>query len=183
MTKIKTFQDIPQMTHAHYHCDQGWDHVQSWITRLKKELTLGLDMNPDFQRRYVWTTQQQIDYIEWCLKGGKSGREIYWNCPNWMRVWKGPMEIVDGKQRIQAVLAFINDTIKVFGRTCSQLKGKNCLSLLTASFSFNVNNLTRRSDVLQWYIDMNTGGTMHTTIEINNVQKLLKIAKREENCQ
>ena len=40
-------------------------------------------------------------------------------------------------------------------------------------FLFNVNDLQYRRDVLKWYIDMNSGGTVHSTAEIPRVQSLL----------
>lgn len=39
----------------------------------------GLEMNPDFQRGHIWTEEQQSKYIEFILKGGKSGRDFYFN--------------------------------------------------------------------------------------------------------
>lgn len=38
---------------------------------------------------------------------------------------------------------------------------------------FNVNDLKTEKKVLQWYIDMNAGGTPHTTEEIERVKKMI----------
>ena len=44
-------------------------------------------------------------------------------------------------------------------------------------FSYTINefnnNLKTKKEVLQWYIDMNTGGTLHTAEEIKRVKKLI----------
>jgi len=37
-----------------------------------------------------------------------------------------------------------------------------------------VNNLKTRKEVLQWYIEFNSGGTVHTDAEIQRVKKLLE---------
>lgn len=37
----------------------------------------GLQMQPWFQRQHVWTEDQQIAYIEFFLKGGISGRDVF----------------------------------------------------------------------------------------------------------
>ena len=37
----------------------------------------GLQMQPWFQRQHVWTEDQQVAYIEFFLKGGISGRDIF----------------------------------------------------------------------------------------------------------
>ena len=33
---------------------------------------MGLQFNPDFQRGHVWTEGQQIAFMEFLLKGGKT---------------------------------------------------------------------------------------------------------------
>lgn len=38
----------------------------------------------------------------------------------------------------------------------------------------NVNNLKSEKEVLQWYIDMNAGGTPHTNEEIERVKQMIK---------
>lgn len=38
-----------------------------------------LQLNPEFQRRHVWTQEQQKKYIEFILRGGKTGRDFYFN--------------------------------------------------------------------------------------------------------
>lgn len=41
----------------------------------------------------------------------------------------------------------------------------------------NVNNLKSKEEVLQWYIDMNAGGTPHSKEEIQRVQKMMEDLK------
>ena len=38
----------------------------------------------------------------------------------------------------------------------------------------NVNDLQTKREVLQWYIEMNSGGTPHTEAEIERVKKLME---------
>jgi hypothetical protein len=38
----------------------------------------------------------------------------------------------------------------------------------------NINDLKTKKEVLQWYLDFNTGGTVHTEEEIVKVKKLLE---------
>ena len=46
--------------------------------------------------------------------------------------------------------------------------------MIRVRFEFIVNNLQTRREVLQWYLDLNTGGTVHTSEEIKKVKNLLK---------
>lgn len=42
------------------------------------------------------------------------------------------------------------------------------------SIKVNINNLKSKKEVLQWYIDMNAGGTPHTNEEINRIKKMIE---------
>ncbi|MHA1700673.1 MAG: DUF262 domain-containing protein [Promethearchaeota archaeon] len=162
---MPNFEDIPQLTIANYHVNIGWPYLKIWLEDLK------IDMNPDFQRQYIWTENQKEQYIEWILKGGQSGKDIYFNHPNWFKSFEGIMVIVDGKQRIDAVLDFLDNRIKAFGYYHGEYEGK--FSTTSCMFDVYVADLKHKKDVLQWYIDMNTGGTAHTNDEIIFVKSLL----------
>lgn len=166
------FKDIPKFTsEGSYQVNMPLDYIEKWIDENIKEMDLQL--NPDFQRGHVWTEQQQIKYIEYLLKGGKSARIIYFNSPSWMRDFQGEFVCVDGLQRLTSVLKFIRNELPAFGFYYKDFEDKpRDIDLL-----FNVNNLKTRKEVLQWYIEFNTGGTIHTEDEIDRVKKLLE----EEN--
>ena len=169
--------DIPQIGIARYRVDMAIHQVEDWINRQHSD-SLGFDCNlsPDYQRDHVWTKAQASAYMEWILKGGRSGREIYWNHPNWARGYKGTLELVDGKQRIKAVMDFFNNKIKVFGMKFKEFEGGSS-GLWTNCLSFNIANFKTRAEVLQWYIDMNSGGTVHKKAEIDKVRKMLEECK------
>lgn len=163
------FEDIPRFTRpGSYQVNMLLHHIPEWIERHEEEL--GLQLNPDFQRGHVWTREQQIKYIEFILRGGKSARTIYFNHPGWLSNWKGDFVCVDGLQRLTAVMKFINNEISAFGTFYNEFEDKIPLYI---TLVFNVNNLQTRKEVLQWYIELNTGGTIHTEEEINKVRELL----------
>lgn len=164
------FQDItPFTSFGPWECDYDLRGVVRFVEDQVKEL--GLDLDPDFQRGHVWTEGQQILWLQHHLRGGKSGRIIYFNFPGWRSSYKGDFVIVDGKQRLEAIRAFIENEIPVFGACYEEytdpqmLRGMNTMRL-------NVNNLPTRAAVLQWYIEMNAGGTPHSDEEIAKVLAL-----------
>lgn len=168
------FKDIPKFTRTpQYRVDIPLDYLEQKINKNKSELELQL--NPDFQRGHVWTEFQQIAYMEFLLRGGKSGIDIYFNMPGWMNDWKGDFVCVDGLQRITAALKFLNDEIPAFGTYFSEFEDK--LAFTDVFFTFHINNLQTKSEVLAWYIEMNSGGTIHTDKEINRVKQLLEKEK------
>ena len=145
-----------------------------WIDRMVEED--GLQLCPDFQRGHVWTEQQQIAFVEFVLQGGRSGRTIYLNNPNWMG--KGHQSgytdfvCVDGLQRITAIRRFLNDEIRVFGHRYSDFDGPT--DLLRHGMVININDLKTKKEVLRWYIQMNAGGTPHSDGEIQRVKEMME---------
>jgi hypothetical protein len=163
------FKDIPPFTRsADYRVNVGLDFLQE---SLRGYLEQGLDMDPDFQRAHVWTEEQQVRFVEYLLRDGVSGRVIYFNHPGWMGDWKGAFVLVDGKQRLEACLKFLRGDLRVFGHIRPEFKDRISFSI---GLVFAVNNLKTRAEVLQWYLDLNTGGTVHTDVEIDKVRRLLE---------
>lgn len=163
------FKDIPQFTHeGTYQVNMEWKYFVDWIQANIQEDEL--ELNPDFQRGHVWTEDQQIAYIEFRLRGGKSGRIVYLNHPGWMGNFQGDFVCVDGLQRITAVRRFINNEIKVFGHYYREFEDRLPSD---ADFIVNINNLKTKKEVLQWYIEMNQGGTPHSKDEIDKVKQML----------
>jgi hypothetical protein len=88
-----------------------------------------------------------------------------------MNDWKGEMVIVDGKQRLTALLKFLDNDLKVFGGyTLNQIDN---LFLNAFDIEIAVNTLQTRKEVLTWYLELNAGGTDHTQTEIQHVKDLL----------
>lgn len=176
MTKIyKKFKDIPQFPFASYRVNMPWGHLENWLE--KEAEYFDLDLNPPYQRGHVWDMEQKIAYIEYILMGGFSGKDIFWNAPQWMGM-KGKdskLEIVDGKQRFQAVLDFMNNKVKAFGTLFSEYDDK--LSFHECDFIFHVNNLQNQEQIVRWYLGMNTGGSVHTEKDLKPAYDYLKSLK------
>lgn len=171
------FRDIPRFTRiGSYAVNMSLEYLSEWIEKEKREYDL--QMNPDFQRAHVWTEDQQVKFVEFILRGGQTGRDLYFNHPGWMGNFKGEFVCVDGKQRITAIQRFLDDKIRAFGQTYSEFGGPT--SELDHTMIVHVNNLQTRAEVLQWYIEMNTGGTPHADEEIARVCALLKKEQQEE---
>lgn len=175
MKKKINVKDIPQFIgDGRYAIDVMLGDLPHTIEEYEKEYNL--DLNPDFQRGHVWTAEQQSAYIEFVLRGGKSGLDLYFNHPTWMNSFEGQMVCVDGLQRITAIRKFFNDEVPVFGGyVASQIDG------VRRSMKYNVrihiNSLPTRKEVLRWYIEFNDGGTPHSKEEIDRVRALMDAEK------
>lgn len=175
--KITRYRDIPQFIRAgSYEVDISVDYINTTLGEWVSEL--GLDLNPDFQRGHKWTEKQQIAYIEYFLRGGITARVIYFNKPDWhfpVRSGYNDFVLVDGKQRLEAWRRFLADEIVVFGSKHSDFTDR---IRIVNSLRFNVNSLQTKAEVLQWYLDFNSGGVVHTAGELNRVRKMLDKLKQ-----
>lgn len=181
------FQDIPQFTKsAPYVVDVPWAMLEDHLERYNDGGVLQLD--PEFQRAHVWTVDQQRRYVEYVLRGGKSSRDVYFNQADWMKAYQKPMYLVDGKQRLEAVRAFLRNDLAILvgvapynyplGIKLHQFEDRLSWD---ESFKFHINDLPTYAQVLQWYIDLNAGGVAHTADEIAKVRDLLKQEQLKED--
>ncbi len=172
------FSEIPKFTRkARYSVDHSWQWLDRKLTEFCSEAESPLDLNPDFQRGHVWTVDQQVAYVEFILRGGNSGRDVYFNHPGWMTNFKGEFVIVDGLQRLTAARKFMNNEIPAFGCLYKDFEGAFPWS--SVGFTFHINDLKTRAEVLQWYLDFNSGGTPHTKEEISRVKNLLEVEQNK----
>lgn len=167
------FQQIPKLTRSgNYQVNTQWKYLESWIQNMEQDL--GLQLEPIFQRGHVWTREQQIAYVEFILRGGNTSKIIYFNYPSWhVNVKDGDYNdfvCVDGLQRLTAVRAFMRNEIPAFGTYYKDFKGHLPTD---AELLLNVNDLRSEDEVLQWYIDLNSGGTPHDEDEIQRVKDML----------
>lgn len=132
----------------------------------------GLQREPDFQRGHVWIKDQQVKYMEFLLRGGNSSRVIFFNHPKWSAGENGEFVLVDGLQRLTAAERFMQNKLPVFGYYLEEWEDQHYLGRI--SLRFNINNLQTRADVLRWYLELNDGGTPHSSKEIQKVKGLLE---------
>lgn len=175
----KKFRDIVPFTGpGKYRIDVGWTYLKKWIAENQEEA--GLELDPDFQRGHVWTEAQQTAYVEFSLRGGRGAREILFNCPGWPLTTSG-MVLVDGLQRVTAVLRFLDNEIPAFGTYYKDYEDGLPAVRMEASFSITVNNLSTRAEVLKWYLDLNSGGVVHSQEELDRVRELLKKEEKKND--
>lgn len=169
------FSKIEKLPTTLYAIDVYWPTLNEQIAFLGN--SNGVNLIPPYQRGYVWTHGQKVRYIEYILKGGLSGRDIYWNAKNWVRGGEvGILELVDGLQRITAVQGFLDNKFAIFGQY--YYKDFTDKPKRNVSFRFHVNDFDTQLEVVDWYFGLNNGGTYHTPEHFKSAydykQKLLQ---------
>jgi hypothetical protein len=174
------FDDIPQLTqYGNFSVTVPFTMIESILASYGEMYNVITD--PDFQRAHVWTEAQQVAYVEYLFRGGVSSREILWNCPAFNlsnRNLSKDMCLVDGKQRLEAMRKFMRNELQTqWGKR--EDFDKSCFRF-TNGLTFTINDLPTRAMMLQWYLEINSGGVVHTEDELQLVRDLLK-AEKEKN--
>ncbi|RQP93656.1 DUF262 domain-containing protein [Burkholderia stagnalis] len=160
-------------------------HVEDFLKGQSADMvSMGgvLELEPDFQRGHVWTDEQRVRYVESLIRGS-APRSILFNCPGWNRE-KEPGDIpshtfqcVDGLQRLTAVRKFMDGELRVFGGVSAADLKRSPFDPSRYTLKVAVYEFSNRADLLQFYLDLNSGGTIHGPKEIDRVRKLLQAAE------
>lgn len=83
----------------------------------------GIDMNPEYQRDYVWTKEDQENLIDSIFQNIDIGKFVFVRLP--FKSNSPTYEILDGKQRIKAIKDFYEDRLLYKGFKFSELSKKD----------------------------------------------------------
>ena len=173
---VKYEEVIDKFPHCNYHVNTSLDFVFNQIEHWN-EKPFTILFHPDFQRGHVWNREQQISFMEFLLKDPQDSKakSIIFNCRNWTQEYKEEdaniIYLVDGLQRLTAIRRFLNSEIPVHGHLLEEFENKTFLKRIY--LDIYVNSLSKK-EMLKWYIDLNSGGVLHTEEEINRVKKLME---------
>lgn len=163
--------------------DYGFKDVEKMLLSIADGTDHPVDLVPDFQRGHVWSEQQQGSYIENVLRGvvAASGLTIKFNAPAWDNEPTGDLnstvQCIDGLQRLTAIQRFVKGELKAFGLSVTDFHGSSYSILQGAGGRFRMRveiyTFQNKKDLVQHYLDLNTGGTPHSQAEIERVRAIL----------
>lgn len=167
-----------------YNIDVRFSQVENHLISLQEDAkNLGgeLQLNPDFQRGHVWSVEKQIAFIENVLR--KSAPvELKFNCAKFFESNKeinpningGDIVCIDGLQRLTAIREFVANKFKVFERYYATDLKQTPFDIGRYTFKFEMFDFDDKRDLLQFYIDLNSGGVVHSKEEIERVKSILE---------
>lgn len=177
-------QIVGAVPECRYTVDMQFTDVEWSIDHYGKSYD-GFEENPDFQRGYVWTLEQQIKYIEAIVKGtvGDTGRTITFNCPDFQRDQVADSDlkgftVIDGLQRLTAARKFMKGEFRIFndkvegGCDANYFDNSRFNFKSMPGFKLNIRNFQYKKEILDFYIAFNDGGTKHTDEEIERVKAM-----------
>jgi hypothetical protein len=158
------------------------DHVNVGLAHLPQMLEMyGIDLDPDYQREYVWTPDQKRNFVGAMLEQPRIIPPIWLN---WDEDKTG-CQVVDGKQRINACLGWLAGDFaahcpcgtKVYVRELGEVDRRNLGMNVVMDWNFIQLD---RTGVLDFYLRLNSGGTVHRESELSRVRAMLKKEREEK---
>ena len=159
---------VPDCT---YHVNFGLGAVTNFIDQYD------VDLNPVYQRDYVWSEEQKILFVGAAIEN-PNAVPAFWL--NWVSkdFRRSHSEIVDGKQRLSAIISWMGGKIPavcpcgetVWYKDLDEVDLRNIDSGTSLDFNFVELN---PKEVMKFYIRLNSGGTVHSKDDIEKVRKMI----------
>lgn len=133
----------------------------------------GIDMNPDYQRDYVWTNEDKEKLIQSIFENVDIGKFIlrHLNTQEYYEKNKS-YEIIDGKQRLSALIEFYENRLEYKGCKFNDLSPYERHVFEEHNISVaEVENVDRKTS-LQYFIMMNTCGKSMSEDDIQKAKDL-----------
>ena len=142
----------------------------------------GVDMEPEYQRDYVWTKEDKEDLIDSIFNNIDIGKVILNHLDNSDWRERGvSYEIVDGKQRLSTLLEYYENRFPYKGMYFNDLSPRDKYTFLEHPIAIaEVRNLSKE-DVLTLFLRVNKTGRVMSKDHLVRVEEQLKTLQEEEN--
>ena len=152
------------------------DAYQSNISSLLFHYYRGIDMDPEYQRGYVWDIEDKVSLIDSIFNKINIGQFtlVYLSFKEYKEKGsKNGYEILDGKQRLNAIIEFYEGRFTYKGKLFSELSSKDYHTFTGHTISFGeIKDVTMKQRI-ECFLRLNTQGKGQDLDHLNKVQKLL----------
>lgn len=178
--RVCGWHEIRPITHGTTNFGSNQDvrinFVNSEIESLiHKYYAFGVNMNPDYQRGYVWELSDKqllIDSIFNNIDIGKFAF-IHLDYKKLNETGYG-YEILDGKQRLNAIIDFYENRFPYKGVYYNDLSGKDKRIFKSHNIVQGEVSETKRKDVLKYFLMLNRTGKSMDQGQLDKVEKMLE---------
>lgn len=147
------------------------DHIVS------RYFSNGMRADPRYQRDYVWKQEDRDRLIDSLFRGKDIGRFIFVRNP-----YPQPDEILDGKQRLDAMLGFFASAYPFQGVYWDELSKRDRYAIEGKSVQFAELNSEEVGEVglLEAFLDVNEAGVPQTEAHLAKVRLMYEEARQRE---
>ena len=137
----------------------------------------GLDMDPEYQREFVWEEEDKVKLIDSIFRNIDIGK---FTLTRRDYGFDGPLyEIIDGKQRLRAILDFFEDKFRYKGHLYSELSWADQIHFENHPVGMAVTEKLTEADKMAIFLKLNVGGVPQDPNHILHVKALYIEAKKE----
>jgi len=139
----------------------------------------GLDLNPDYQRELVWSEEQKVALIDSIFRNIDIGKFTIIR-----RKFREDLdhyyEILDGKQRIQALIDFYECRFKYKGKTYNDLHWRDRLHFQHYIINWAESEPMTDEQKYRYFLKLNVSGVPIAKKHIDKVHKMWENSKKKE---
>jgi hypothetical protein len=132
----------------------------------------GLDLDPNYQRGHVWSDDQKVSLIDSIFRNVDIGKFTVIRRP-FSEELDCYYEMLDGKQRTQALIEFYQDGFKYRGRYYSELHPFDRYHFKGYNISYAETEPLTRSQKYRYFLILNTAGTPMSEGHLDKVRDML----------
>lgn len=148
--------------------------IQSDLSSLlATALSRGVIDNPDYQRGYVWTLEDKQRLIESVMAERNIGSLLF--VQYGYEKFGGKLEVLDGKQRLNALVEFYTGRYTYRGKFYHQLSriDRTRFEHLRVAYAYLDGERMSRAELLEMFLEMNVAGVPQTDEHLDKVRALL----------
>jgi hypothetical protein len=141
---------------------------------LHKHYSQGIDYTPEYQREYVWNLEDKVALIDSIMHNIDIGKFTFIELPYKESIKREgrSFEVLDGKQRMNALIGFYEDRFTYRGKKFSELSFIDRHKFEDHHVSFaHLQNLNREQ-ILRTFVKLNTAGKVMDQLHIEKVKKI-----------
>lgn len=132
--------------------------------------TFGVDMDPEYQRGHVWELEDKVALIDSIFNNVDIGKFVFihlgYGTPGY--------EILDGKQRMTALIEFFEDRFRYRGKLFSELHPRDRSHIRHYRVGVGeTRELSTIEERLQYFLHLNTYGKPQDPMHIAKVESML----------
>ena len=139
-----------------------------------KAYHFGINFEPEYQREFVWDLEDKVSLIDSIFNNVHIGKFtfLHYDDQKWSETGFS-YEIIDGKQRLRAILDFYEDRFTYKGKLYSELSHRDKNHFRDYPImEAELHNLNREQ-ILRYFIMLNTGGRIMAKEQIDKVRGML----------
>jgi hypothetical protein len=138
----------------------------------------GLIDSPDYQRGYVWTLEDKQRLVQSIFDRCDIGKFVFLEHP----YPEHRLEVIDGKQRLRAIMDFLEGRFEFKGANWFQLShdDKNAFFDIMVQIAQLQADKIKKSDVLWLFLSLNAAGVPQTDEHIEHARSLYQQALQDE---